>query len=120
MRLRRPARAGTDAAENASGLAFQRAPDYEPPDWPGPHRPQQMHLDVMVEDLEVADAAVRAIGARRLSAVLSATLGDSNIRTIRSQPCPRGLSAGSTPSGGSASSPSGTRPRTCSCMRPRS
>ncbi|PVU83120.1 glyoxalase [Cellulomonas sp. WB94] len=56
------------AAEDTSGLAFQRAPDHEPPDWPDPHRPQQMHLDVMVEDPEVADAAVRAIGARRLAA----------------------------------------------------
>ena len=38
-------------AENdtTSGLAFQLAPDHQPPDWPDPARPQQMHFDVMVE-----------------------------------------------------------------------
>ncbi|MEZ0447603.1 VOC family protein [Cellulomonas sp. ICMP 17802] len=55
-------------AEDTSGLAFQLAPDHQPPDWPDPRRPQQMHLDVMVDDLEDADAAVLALGARRLPA----------------------------------------------------
>ncbi len=42
-------------AENdtTSGLAFQFAPDHQPPDWPDPARPQQMHFDVMVEDGDV-------------------------------------------------------------------
>lgn len=40
-----------------SGLAFQRAPDHQPPAWRDPARPQQIHLDVMVEDR--TDAAVR-------------------------------------------------------------
>lgn len=55
-------------AENdqASGYAFQLAPDHQPPVWPDPARPQQFHIDVMVDDLEVADAAASAIGARRL------------------------------------------------------
>lgn len=55
-------------APDTSGLAFQRAPDHEPPDWPDPHRPQQMHLDVMVEDLDAGEVAVLALGARRLAA----------------------------------------------------
>jgi catechol 2,3-dioxygenase-like lactoylglutathione lyase family enzyme len=56
------------SADDTSGLAFQLAPDHEPPDWPDPHRPQQMHLDVMVEDLDEGEAAVLALGARRLDA----------------------------------------------------
>jgi catechol 2,3-dioxygenase-like lactoylglutathione lyase family enzyme len=50
-----------------SGLAFQLAPDFVPPSWPDPALPQQMHLDVMVDDLDRAEAAVLALGARVLS-----------------------------------------------------
>jgi catechol 2,3-dioxygenase-like lactoylglutathione lyase family enzyme len=50
----------------SSGIAFQLAPDLEPPRWPDPKRPQQIHLDVMVDDVEQADGRVRALGARRL------------------------------------------------------
>jgi catechol 2,3-dioxygenase-like lactoylglutathione lyase family enzyme len=49
-----------------SGLAFQLAPDHQPPDWPDPSRPQQFHLDVMVDDLDGAEEAVLRLGARRL------------------------------------------------------
>ena len=51
-----------------SGFAFQLAPGHRPPTWPDPERPQQVHLDVMVDDLEAADAAVQAAGARLLDA----------------------------------------------------
>ena len=44
-------------------LAFQRVDDYTPPAWPGQIVPQQMHLDVKVEDFDVAEAAVLALGA---------------------------------------------------------
>ncbi len=54
-------------AEHRSGLAFQRAPDHQPPQWPDPARPQQFHLDVMVDDPAAAAAEVVALGARRLS-----------------------------------------------------
>ncbi|MGN6610047.1 MAG: VOC family protein [Jatrophihabitans sp.] len=50
-----------------SGFAFQRAPDHVAPAWPDPVRPQQVHLDVMVDDVEIAAAQVAALGARRLS-----------------------------------------------------
>ena len=55
-------------AENdtTSGLAFQLAPDHQPPDWPDPARPQQMHFDVMVEDVTAAGPRVLALGARKL------------------------------------------------------
>jgi catechol 2,3-dioxygenase-like lactoylglutathione lyase family enzyme len=49
-----------------SGLAFQRAPDHQPPRWPDPRYPQQIHLDVMVDDLDAAEPEVLALGARPL------------------------------------------------------
>ena len=55
-------------AENdtSSGFAFQLAPEHQPPSWPDGDRPQQFHLDVMVEDPDVAEGEVVALGARRL------------------------------------------------------
>jgi hypothetical protein len=54
------------AGTAASGLAFQRAAGLTPPTWPDPTVPQQMHLDVMVDDQQAASQAVLALGARRL------------------------------------------------------
>ena len=54
--------------DTTSGLAFQQAVDHQPPRWPDPSRPQQMHLDVMVDDVEEAAEQVLALGASRLSA----------------------------------------------------
>jgi len=56
-------------AENdtTSGVAFQLAPNHQPPEWPNPDRPQQFHLDVMVDDVEAAEPEVLKLGARRLS-----------------------------------------------------
>ncbi|MBF4577835.1 VOC family protein [Frondihabitans sp. VKM Ac-2883] len=44
-------------------LAFQRVDEYQPPEWPGQRVPQQIHLDVKVEDLDAAEEAVLAVGA---------------------------------------------------------
>jgi predicted enzyme related to lactoylglutathione lyase len=44
-------------------ISFQRVEDYSPPDWPGQERPQQSHLDVAVDDLDAAEAAVLELGA---------------------------------------------------------
>ena len=52
--------------DTSSGFAFQLAPDHQPPLWPDPSRPQQFHLDVMVDDLAEAEPLVLALGARRL------------------------------------------------------
>ena len=52
--------------DTTSGLAFQLAPDHQPPAWPDPARPQQMHLDVMVEDVAAAGPLVLALGATKL------------------------------------------------------
>jgi catechol 2,3-dioxygenase-like lactoylglutathione lyase family enzyme len=46
-------------------LCFQPVADYRPPQWPGQEVPQQVHLDVMVEDLDAGEAAVLEIGATK-------------------------------------------------------
>lgn len=51
---------------NGRRLSFQRVEDYSPPRWPGQEHPQQVHLDVMVTDLDVAEPLVLALGATLL------------------------------------------------------
>jgi hypothetical protein len=46
-------------------ISFQQVADYTPPKWPGQEVPQQMHLDVIVDDLDTAEAAVLALGAAK-------------------------------------------------------
>jgi catechol 2,3-dioxygenase-like lactoylglutathione lyase family enzyme len=46
-------------------ICFQQVADYTAPDWPGQAVPQQVHLDVMVADLDAAEAAVLDIGASK-------------------------------------------------------
>jgi hypothetical protein len=46
-------------------LSFQLALDYQPPVWPSADRPQQFHIDVTVDDVDVAEPLVLALGARR-------------------------------------------------------
>ncbi|MCW2633935.1 MAG: hypothetical protein JWQ99_302 [Blastococcus sp.] len=47
-------------------LAFQRATPYLPPVWPDPGHPQQLHVDIRVEDVDAAERAAVALGATRL------------------------------------------------------
>jgi catechol 2,3-dioxygenase-like lactoylglutathione lyase family enzyme len=54
------------ANDHTSGLAFQRSPDHRPPTWPDPAVPQQLHLDVMVDDLATAHEAILTLGATEL------------------------------------------------------
>jgi predicted enzyme related to lactoylglutathione lyase len=46
-------------------LAFQRADGHVPPVWPSDDRPQQVHLDFDVADLDVGEQQVLALGARK-------------------------------------------------------
>jgi hypothetical protein len=46
-------------------LSFQRAPDYQAPDWPRAKHGQQFHIDVTVDDVDQAEPQVLALGARR-------------------------------------------------------
>ena len=48
------------------GWAFQLAPDLQPPGWPGGGPPQQMHLDITVDDIEQAEEQALSLGAVRL------------------------------------------------------
>ena len=52
-----------DASDGRRRLVFQQIADYRPPGWPDQGPPQQLHLDVRVDDLEIADQRVRAFGA---------------------------------------------------------
>ncbi|MEV6601930.1 VOC family protein [Actinoplanes sp. NPDC051346] len=51
---------------DAPSLAFQKAPDLLPPQWPDSDRPQQFHLDVRVDDIDKAERRALAAGAKRL------------------------------------------------------
>ncbi|MFD2350162.1 VOC family protein [Nonomuraea ferruginea] len=46
-------------------LAFQLVEDYRPPMWPEGERPQQLHLDLRVDDLGDAEKRVLEIGATK-------------------------------------------------------
>ena len=50
-------------SDGGATLAFQLAPDNPRPVWPSDDHPQQAHVDFDVDDLEVGEAAVLAIGA---------------------------------------------------------
>ncbi len=48
-------------------LAFGDGPiDYRPPRWPDPDHPQQLHLDIPVNDMEAAEQLVLRLGGTPL------------------------------------------------------
>ena len=51
-------------------LSFQQVDGYRQPQWPGQVVPQQIHLDILVDDLATAEARVTSLGATSLSEVL--------------------------------------------------
>jgi catechol 2,3-dioxygenase-like lactoylglutathione lyase family enzyme len=55
-------------------LAFQRAPDYEPPLFPDPRGSQQFHLDIRVDDVDAAEREVLALGATRVTTAVEDNL----------------------------------------------
>jgi hypothetical protein len=52
-------------SENGQCVSFQQVADYTAPRWPGQDRPQQMHIDVVVDDLDAAEPQVLGLGATR-------------------------------------------------------
>jgi hypothetical protein len=52
-------------ADNGQCICFQPVDDYTPPRWPGQEVPQQMHLDMMVDDLDTGEKAVLDLGATK-------------------------------------------------------
>ena len=53
--------------DGSNCISFQQVENFKAPSWPGQDVPQQMHLDVMVDDVEAAGPEVLALGARRLA-----------------------------------------------------
>lgn len=60
-------------------LAFQRAPQHQPPDFPDPRGSQQFHLDIRVDDVEDAERQVLDLGATRVSGATE----DADFRVFR-------------------------------------
>lgn len=52
-------------ADYGQCICFQQVEDYAAPRWPGQELPQQMHLDVIVDDLDAAEPAVLGLGATK-------------------------------------------------------
>src|SRR6187431_1390043 len=52
-------------ADYGQSFSFQQVEGYTPPVWPGQDVPQQMHMDVIVDDLDAAEAEVLALGATK-------------------------------------------------------
>jgi hypothetical protein len=52
-------------SEDDQCIAFHRVADYTPPTWPTQERPKQMHLDMLVDDLDAAEEAVTDLGATK-------------------------------------------------------
>ncbi len=52
-------------AEYGQCISFQQVEDYTPPTWPTQKEPQQMHFDVIVDDLDSAETAVLELGATK-------------------------------------------------------
>lgn len=51
-------------------FSFHRVPGYNPPSWPGEHGEQQVHFDLLVDDLADASLVVESAGARPLTDVM--------------------------------------------------
>jgi predicted enzyme related to lactoylglutathione lyase len=51
--------------EDGPRVDFQRVDGYRSPAWPDPGRPAQMHLDIVVDDLDEAERRATAQGARK-------------------------------------------------------
>jgi hypothetical protein len=52
-------------ADHGQCISFQQVADYAPPRWPTQEVPQQMHLDLMVDDLDAGEQEVLARGATK-------------------------------------------------------
>lgn len=52
-------------ADYGQCVSFQQVEGYTAPQWPGQDLPQQMHLDVIVDDLDQGEAAVLELWATK-------------------------------------------------------
>jgi len=56
---------GEIRSDHGQCICFQPVKDYTAPMWPDQAVPQQMHVDVMVDDLDAAEPAVLELGATK-------------------------------------------------------
>ena len=54
-----------DVSLDGQRIGFQQVDGYAAPDWPSQQNPQQVHLDVTVDDLDAAEVAVLDLGATK-------------------------------------------------------
>ena len=52
--------------DGAPKIGVQLVPDHVPPQWPEGAPPQQIHLDLWVDDIDAAHERVMSLGARML------------------------------------------------------
>jgi catechol-2,3-dioxygenase len=57
---------GAMIAGGGQSVMFQQVAGYNPPQWPDPARPQQAHLDILVDDLDTGEVRALELGATRL------------------------------------------------------
>lgn len=60
-------------------LAFQLSPEHRPPRFPDAHASQQIHLDVVVDDADVAEREVLRLGGTRVADAV----GEERFRVFR-------------------------------------
>ncbi len=58
---------GTEQPAPMGEILFQPVADYNPPQWPDPAHPQQLHLDITIEDIDTAEPRALELGATRLA-----------------------------------------------------
>ncbi|MBO0743920.1 MAG: VOC family protein [Candidatus Dormibacteraeota bacterium] len=61
-------------------VGVQLAPDHVPPDWPDGTPPQQVHLDLWVDDFGTAHERVMSLGAKMLKPAQEAPQGRDNFQ----------------------------------------
>jgi catechol-2,3-dioxygenase len=57
---------GALIAGYGKSVMFQEVGQYSPPNWPDPARPQQLHLDIVVDDLDAGEGRAVELGASAL------------------------------------------------------
>ncbi|TQL70782.1 putative enzyme related to lactoylglutathione lyase [Nocardioides albertanoniae] len=60
-----PDDAWADIRGEGGSIAFQQVSDFKAPTWPSQDTPQQIHLDVDVDDLDEGEKQVLALGATK-------------------------------------------------------
>ncbi|MFF7974397.1 VOC family protein [Streptomyces sp. NPDC007905] len=51
--------------DGATGLGFNRLTDYRPPTWPEPAQEKQAHIELGVDDLDIAERRLLDLGAAK-------------------------------------------------------